>query len=456
MENKNKMPKPGGDKTLPVRNKILILIAGCVLAVAVGLGIYNSPENRLNRQLELGQKYLEEGNYEQAVVAFNQAIEIDDRCLEAYEGGLEARLHMDDAEGLRTFYEDALEVSRSLTEDELTANVGYVAADKVYEEDVLKILELSTEGLYRIGENDELIAGMSGHLTDHLEKLMEEERYEEVKELIEKYRKYPLEVDWDGILARIEEVERLKAENDAFMKKVYDCLAAEDYETMVEISHSEEVAAMVARLETESYIYLPDSEASGTGVGIYTYEEQDDEASYGPGYYFYYGSYENGQRTGRGSSFASRSHWENTFYKIFHGEWKNDAPNGYGEESNYSKSYNTSAEYYSTKRGNLIDGLWDGQVDYETTYSSNQLTYNCSWIAEKGIPTEDKTEEFLEESYGVTEETIFGKNDEYKELGDMVYTYAIVERNGYEYSIWYICKKGERIGTIGYGDDKGD
>lgn len=35
-----------------------------IIALFIGIGIYQSPENRLSRQLDLGQRYLEEMNYE--------------------------------------------------------------------------------------------------------------------------------------------------------------------------------------------------------------------------------------------------------------------------------------------------------------------------------------------------------------------------------------------------------
>ena len=55
---------------------ILFLLAGCQKSAA----------EQLREQLELGQNYLLEMNYEEAVVAFSKAIELDPKSLEAYEG----------------------------------------------------------------------------------------------------------------------------------------------------------------------------------------------------------------------------------------------------------------------------------------------------------------------------------------------------------------------------------
>lgn len=49
-----------------------------------------SSDNRLKQNLELGNKYLLEANYDQAVTAFLEAIEIDSKCVDAYIGAAEA------------------------------------------------------------------------------------------------------------------------------------------------------------------------------------------------------------------------------------------------------------------------------------------------------------------------------------------------------------------------------
>ena len=84
-------------------NKVLMggIIAAVilVLAAAIGFGIYNSPSNRLSRQLDLGQKYLEEMDYEQAKVAFEEVIAIDPSNAEAYLGAARAYAGLEDYEG---------------------------------------------------------------------------------------------------------------------------------------------------------------------------------------------------------------------------------------------------------------------------------------------------------------------------------------------------------------------
>lgn len=69
--------------------KTIITIAAVLIAVITAaiisiIAIQATPANRLKRQLRLAQKYLNEMNYEQAVLAYKEAIAIDPKCEEAY------------------------------------------------------------------------------------------------------------------------------------------------------------------------------------------------------------------------------------------------------------------------------------------------------------------------------------------------------------------------------------
>lgn len=82
-----------------INKKVFIAFLVIIAVIGIGLTIYNSPENRLNRQIDLGQKYLEEAKYEEAIVVFNQAIEIEPMSSEAYLGLAEAHIGLGDWEG---------------------------------------------------------------------------------------------------------------------------------------------------------------------------------------------------------------------------------------------------------------------------------------------------------------------------------------------------------------------
>ena len=93
---------------------IIGAIAVVLIALVAGIGIYNSPTNRLSRQLDLGNRYLEEQNYEQAIVEFDKAIAIDPMSVEAYLGKAEAYIGLGDLQSAL----DTLQAGYELTHDE--------------------------------------------------------------------------------------------------------------------------------------------------------------------------------------------------------------------------------------------------------------------------------------------------------------------------------------------------
>ena len=64
---------------------IATVITAVIAAAIIGaVAMQATPANRLKKQLRLAQKYLNEMNYEQAVLAYKEAISIDPKCEEAY------------------------------------------------------------------------------------------------------------------------------------------------------------------------------------------------------------------------------------------------------------------------------------------------------------------------------------------------------------------------------------
>ena len=137
----------------------IFLIVVVAVAIATGIGIYNTPTNRINRHLDLGQKYLDEQNYEQALIEFDKAIAIDEKCIQAYTGSIEAYLTMDSStEEVLALYDRALSVIEGLEEMELQSNIEnvisiYLFAEQIYRYDTDKMLEILKRGYEKTKDN---------------------------------------------------------------------------------------------------------------------------------------------------------------------------------------------------------------------------------------------------------------------------------------------------------------
>ena len=77
------------EKIKQLTQKQWILLTGCIVAaiciITAGMLLGSAAEEkRLTEQLEMGEKYLAELDYENAIVAYEIAIQIDPKCEEAY------------------------------------------------------------------------------------------------------------------------------------------------------------------------------------------------------------------------------------------------------------------------------------------------------------------------------------------------------------------------------------
>ena len=85
-----------------------------LLAVVLLLGLAacgKSPEEKWQEQYELGMKYVSEGNYEEAVLAFTAAIEIDPKSADTYLALADVYEAQADTESLQAILEQGLEIT---------------------------------------------------------------------------------------------------------------------------------------------------------------------------------------------------------------------------------------------------------------------------------------------------------------------------------------------------------
>lgn len=132
-------------KTRESKLWILMIAAVAVVFVFVLLLVLKSPAATLRRQMDIGSRYLEEGNFEQAVMAYQEALDIDPTAGEAYIGLAKAYAGSKDHENeiliLRTGIEKAADRDdRTLLQTMMTDSLDQLVAE--------------AEELYQSGDTD--------------------------------------------------------------------------------------------------------------------------------------------------------------------------------------------------------------------------------------------------------------------------------------------------------------
>lgn len=112
------------------------------------------------------------------------------------------------------------------------------------------------------------------------------------------------------------------------MEAVIEAIEKDDAEKLYELQESEDAKELALSVrDGEHYIYFPDEEDSGKGIGYYTFAECSCKQ-------WYYGDYKDGQREGTGTwYYVSSSTEDGSLYKeVYDGGWSGDAPNGKGRQ----------------------------------------------------------------------------------------------------------------------------
>ena len=281
------------------------------------IGCRKSTEQQITEQLSLGQKYLEEANYEEAIIAFNKIIELDPLVAEAYMGIAQCYENQSD-------YEEALNI--------LDEGVQVIGRDMLPEETIERIAEVYSrlsEWFTQQGNTDLVLRCYSAIMQ--------------------------LQPDNEEIREKEEEI-RVIQEKRPLLQKMANSLVEEitekntyDFQNMEILS--EEFRALITGLKKPVIL----SVGGGLYLGVY------------PGGYIYYGEMEDGKRSGNGYWYYGNTRQS----EKIQGTWEDDVPNG----DTVIESYEIGSDgvIRESKRSGRVEkgiyvGFWDEVIKQDDGY----------------------------------------------------------------------------------------
>ncbi|MBQ8039474.1 MAG: hypothetical protein IJ274_06355 [Lachnospiraceae bacterium] len=289
-------------------------------------------------------------------------------AFEKYELGIEE----EEVEGLKNFFETALEAAAedfSLTLDVLISTNDVLPEDGTWDEEYVKAVEQNAQ-----------IAINSINC-------------EEADDMIERLK------EKDGDLEQIAKLEEQNNDNkengETYIKALLTAanyIEQEAWEELADYQKTEDVASLIDRIGDKGQLYyqLPENE-EGKVIGYFSMEGCKCDQ-------WYYGDLVDGKREGEGTwayvkqENAVTTEGENLFLgyyiDIYEGQWKNDAPNGTGY-------------LFISSRGNImkdmevtvVDGLVDGtytEIEVDDDGTTWEFVYTVS--NGKYIPVEPEAD----------------------------------------------------------------
>ena len=258
--------------------KLRILLFLMIGVTIILVACKDNSKQQAAQQLELGQRYLTEGNYGKAIVAFNKAIELEPNEIQAYTGVITAYVQsgregeataileksleqfgqadsqVGESEwgefvkaigqyyGVTKDYEAAIETFDRVIKRNPKSKEGYSELIDVYEklEDYEKVIEVSEEGYKQTQEG-----GFQEKAEKYREELKQIQEQEEIKKLEEEQRQKDRE-----------EIEKLEEEQKQKEREEIEKLATEQGQEVIYVKNTKELLQIFEECKSNVYIVL--------------------------------------------------------------------------------------------------------------------------------------------------------------------------------------------------------
>lgn len=290
-------------------------------------------------QYDLGVRYLSDGNYEEAIIAFTAAIEIDDTRPEAYHGRgqsyykLVPLVEQGDSFKLLEQFETVPKMTQYCYEQTIQNydRAIELASDVVeYYDDVIKVA---------------LECGRLDLVLHYCELKYQNTKDKGLEDLYQ-----TIQIGY-ALTDQLEET--FRAGDDG---QIFALMQGEDYQALITI---------------QEYLKVPFLRAYGEKtLGVY----RVDDEKYGH-CMIYYGDCVDGVRSGSGAWYG----YYNGNNYASHGDWSEDKPNGYFETKEWHSELNESVVYRLVS-GDVSNGLWNGSVLWAFDKTDGYRSWNCTFV----------------------------------------------------------------------------
>jgi len=358
-----------------MKKKILTVL----LSVIIGICISACSEKiDINEQLALGDRYLQELNFEQALICYEKVISVEPKNMPAYIGLANAYLGQGNREQAVARLEAAMEIAEtSYKENQVILENAfdvYLLDSSLFVDsnNVLLALDVLERG-YLVYEANDIKGPLKELYWGLMLEYMENDDYSNAIAILKRGMSILKDNELQEKISLVEKEMQFWAEYEDTMKALYQLLFDQNYQKGYELWRDN----------------LKDNDFVKKSDGNIIYSNSNELFLQLSGGYIYFGNMKDGVRTGTGkwihtNEFYFDEIYYDECYCMYDGEWLRDLPNGAGV---YIKNVIIPDEYVTirtfTISGYYLDGLEHGQFDEIFVYEDGSIE-KVSWTSEKG------------------------------------------------------------------------
>ena len=351
-----------------MKRKLFAAAALCLVLLTVCSAV---ADFRVNRQLDLGEKYLIEEEYDKAMLAYSKALDIEPKEMEAYRGLSDVFTAQKDLESSVNVLKKALAVADDLSSSEKDARTN-TAIRGMNTKIVTQLTDLGDEAF----KNEDYSKAVKYYKDLIVYDEEEEDSYLKLSGAYEAMGDLELALE---VLKNAEieatklarEIDRLSVryeimkEYEELLGRLSDLLKANDGELAKEVLLTQDFLDLVSRLEEP----------------LVMQREGDQYAAVYPDGYVYLGQMRDEKREGYGDYYTNNRER----YVVYSGQWSGDKPNGSGRIDTvvYTNSNAQSPNFFGS--GTFAHGISEGSFSF-SVYYQNGNRYDYEFNNSGGIP----------------------------------------------------------------------
>ena len=349
-------------------------------------------EMKVERQLALGASNLEQGNYDEAITAYEEAIALDKYEIAGYEGIVTAMAEdgrgSDEIVGVVLGATSAMEEMNAqeegMSEEEKAAAENfYMQAAEAVKGDTEAELTILESGVGVLGEESQLADSYETKVEELVDHYLEGNNLEEAKQYADQLATtLPSNEEAQEMATTVTEKAEAEQELVDILMIAYEHIQNEDWDALADFSSSEELAVIKEKVgDVGNYTYVFGGGNTGTGIGYYSMEGCECDE-------WYVGDYVDGKRSGNGGWYWSMKNENGDLYvENYEGDWVDDVPNGKGHLYRIQDGLTTDTDV------TVMNGLYDGTITYPLVYEGE--VYYGTYDVVEGKFVEVQPEEWL-------------------------------------------------------------